>query len=297
VAGVFVGDRMSGRPLVSVGMPVLNGAPHLSVALESVLNQDYDNLEIIVSDNVSTDDTANLVQHYASRDHRVRYFRQKCMLTAFANFRFVLDRARGQYFMWTAHDDTRSLDYVSRLLPALESNASVILSFGDLYVTDSLKSEGRRIPYSFDNTDLSRYRRMWKAAHMQCFHIYGLWRTEILRGIRYQPCTWWPDLPIMTTAAYLGKFKYIPGPRFTYLEVPKNYRERAAYQDGRARFNRLNGVLELVGAAYKTSVDVGGMAAGLAAGLFVAEKQFRQLPGFLLRALKRSLISVRPGPA
>lgn len=274
--------------LVSIGVPVKNGGHTLRYALDSILAQDYKNLEIIISDNDSTDDTALIALEYQKRDSRIIYHRQYLFLTALENFRFVLDEAQGEYFMWAAHDDTRSQEYVSGLLGAMKIDPEPILCFGDLWVTDSIDKEGRVTPYDFDNTNLRPIQRIRKAAHMMCAHFYGLWRTDVLRSIQFHPCAWCPDLPIMVAGAYLGKFKYISGPKFTYLSVKKSDLERATYQDGKLTSNKYRNLLDLIVATYTTSTLAGGKLAGLAAALFVAQSHTRNLPKFILKKLRKS---------
>ena len=62
-------------PVISVGLPVRNGAAHIAQAIESLLNQTFDGLEVVVYDNASTDATAVIVETIAARDHRVRLVR------------------------------------------------------------------------------------------------------------------------------------------------------------------------------------------------------------------------------
>ena len=93
------------HPLVSIGVPVFNGEKGLAKALDSLLEQDYDKLEIIISDNASTDRTEALCLEYAEKDQRIRYVRQTENIGGVYNFKFVLDEAVGEYFMWAAHDD------------------------------------------------------------------------------------------------------------------------------------------------------------------------------------------------
>lgn len=279
-------DRENATPLdelVSVGFPVRNGAQTLRRALDSVLCQDHKNLQIIISDNCSTDNTAEIALEYQRRDSRIKYHRQSKFITAFENFRFVLDEARGEYFMWAAHDDSRSDDYVSELLHAMRLDPEPILTFGDYCPTYSIEEVNCITPYDFDNTTLHPMQRMRKASSPLCAHIYGLWRIDALRSIRFFPCSMAPDQPIMPAAAYLGKFKYIPGPRFIYLMVDKSVIERVAYQDGKLSFNKYRGVLEQLVASYKTSASVGGVLIGMAAALFVFEMHARNLPGFISR--------------
>lgn len=285
------GDKKGLPPdgLVSIGVPVRNGGRTLRYALDSIVSQDYQNLEIIISDNDSTDDTAVIALEFQRRDTRIIYHRQSRFLTALENFRFVLDAAQGDYFMWAAHDDTRSPDYVSVLHRAMQRDPKPILSFGDLSYTDSIPGEWRETQYDFDNTNMRSLQRIRKAAHMSCAHFYGLWRTNALRRIRFYPCTWCPDVPIMVTAAYIGEFKYIPGPKFTCLAIPKDESRRAAYNDGSNTFNKYSSMFELIVATFKTSASAGGILVGMVAALFVTENHVRNLPGFVQRKLKRAI--------
>jgi glycosyltransferase involved in cell wall biosynthesis len=101
------------EPLVSVGIPTYNRASGLKRAVGSALAQSYENLEVVISDNASTDGTRELCESLARSDPRVRYHRQPENRGPTANFREVLDRASGEFFMWLADDDWIDTDYVS----------------------------------------------------------------------------------------------------------------------------------------------------------------------------------------
>ncbi len=92
-------------PLVTIGVPTYNRSATLERALVSVLRQDYPAIEVIVSDNASTDATAEVCQRLASQDRRVRYIRQPVNRGPTANFVEVLHQAHGEYFMWLGDDD------------------------------------------------------------------------------------------------------------------------------------------------------------------------------------------------
>ncbi|MGZ9063625.1 MAG: glycosyltransferase family 2 protein, partial [Allosphingosinicella sp.] len=65
------------RPRVSIGLPVYNGENFLAAAIDSVLNQTFADLELIICDDASTDRTAQICQDYAAKDERVRYLRNE----------------------------------------------------------------------------------------------------------------------------------------------------------------------------------------------------------------------------
>lgn len=277
----------SSQPLVTVGMPVRNGGDRFAAAIESILGQNYVNLQIIISDNGSDDDTTSVAQRYCAQDSRIIYLRQTPPIKAFENFRFVLEMAKGEFFLWAAHDDLRSHDYVETLVNGLLGDASAILAFGDLFLIESAHDKGTFKPYNFSASNLAITTRMRKAAFTQCFHIYGVWRTKELVSIPFPCNAWWPDLPIMVAASALGQFKYIAGPRFYYREALKTNLERVQYQDYKAKFNLISGVLGLIAATYVATKASGGVVNGLLGAWLVLEKQLRGLPAFLVRRLLR----------
>ena len=276
------------QPLVTVGMPVRNGGDRFGAAIESILSQSHANLQIVISDNGSDDQTASIAQKYCAQDSRITYIRQSPPIKAFENFRFVLDKAEGEFFLWAAHDDLHSNDYVETLVNGLHADKSAVLAFGDLFLTASVSDQGMLKPYVFSIPDISVASRMRKAAFTQCFHIYGVWRTQELKNIPFPCNAWWPDLPIMVAASVVGQFKYVAGPKFYYCEVPKTNLERVQYQDYKAKFNLISGVVGLIRATYLATAGTGGFFTGLFGAWLVLEKQLRGLPGFLWRRIVRA---------
>lgn len=115
-------------PKITIGVPVYNGELTISRTLDSLLSQTYKNFEIIISDNASNDKTSLICQDYASHDNRIRYIRQERNIGAARNFRFVLDKASSDYFMWSACDDLRSANFLEENLRFLVDNPSYVAS-------------------------------------------------------------------------------------------------------------------------------------------------------------------------
>ena len=110
------------EPLVSIGMPVYNGAATLREAMDSLRTQTHASLELIVSDNASTDDSLAIAEEAARRDPRIRVHRNPVNRGAAWNFRHVLELARGDYFLWASHDDRWLPRFVEANLDALRSD-------------------------------------------------------------------------------------------------------------------------------------------------------------------------------
>ena len=104
------------RPLVSIGLPVYNGQETLEEAIVSLRNQSYQNIEIIISDDFSSDASAEIISRHASEDSRVKFFKHGKNLGAVDNFNFVLNKATGLYFFWHGQDDVRHQHYIDKCM-------------------------------------------------------------------------------------------------------------------------------------------------------------------------------------
>jgi glycosyltransferase involved in cell wall biosynthesis len=292
-------------PRVSIGMPVYNGAGSLPEVLESLAGQTMRGLEIILSDNASTDDTADICRRFAARDPRIRYFRQPATVPVTDNFSFVLAQARAPYFMWAAHDDLRDADYVERLAAALDRSDGAILAFGD--VVEIVDGVPRPLDLRFANGALSPAARLRSAALHPLHHLYGLWRSEPLRRIRWRHNEWWHDTPPMMAATMLGEFVHVPGVvfRYRYNRHPFfDWPRRPGFSGllfAAARFGRrLADLTRLVWNSAVTVGEVAGFGYGLLAGWFALRKVCGQICGYIMRhgvSFRGSGMAARRGPA
>ena len=99
------------QPRVSIGLPVYNGERYLPQALDAILSQTFEDFELIISDNASTDSTQDICKSYAANDARVKYFRNSSNIGISRNFNRVFELSSGgEYFKWCAHDDLMAPD-------------------------------------------------------------------------------------------------------------------------------------------------------------------------------------------
>lgn len=142
-------------PLVSIGMPVYNGAKLLDRALKSILSQTYRNIEIVISDNASKDDTYAIAQGYAIQDDRIRLIRHSTTTSALDNFHFVLSEARGKYFFWAPHDDFWPETFVAEGVRTLEPCPDAVGAMGTVHYVGKDGQEFLRHtpPYGLDAPD------------------------------------------------------------------------------------------------------------------------------------------------
>jgi glycosyltransferase involved in cell wall biosynthesis len=209
-------------PLVSIGLPVYNGARSLERALGDLCRQDYRNLEIIVSDNGSTDDSVAIARRVAAADPRVRVFAEPTNRGAIWNFNRVFELSRGEFFMWAAHDDRRHHSYISRCLPSLLADPDVAICHTRIAIIDG---EGRVLRIDarpFSAVDDSPRRRFARAVSppQWTMPLYGLIRRAHLsrtHGIRNY---YGSDLGLVVELALYGKIVQLDDALFSYCEAP-----------------------------------------------------------------------------
>jgi len=205
------------KPLVSLGMPVYNGERFIRQALDSLLRQTYTNLEFIISDNASTDRTAEICQEYAARDQRIRYYRNAANIGMTANLRRVFELSSGDYFMWACMDDTRPPTIVASCLEALLKNKRAVMAHGRVL----LNLEGREQPVEVTNEmDVSdrkagvRVREFTNGITSNCI-IYGLYRRDALISGTL-PNSYGQDYLLCLQMCLLGPLEYVRAPMILY---------------------------------------------------------------------------------
>jgi glycosyltransferase involved in cell wall biosynthesis len=127
------------EPLLSVGIPTYNRATKLARAVESVLAQTHHNLELVISDNASADETEALCHRLCEEDSRVRYLRSHVNRGPTANFNVLFEEMRGDYTMVLSDDDWLEDSYLASCLAELRLRADLVLVCGIAhYLSDDL---------------------------------------------------------------------------------------------------------------------------------------------------------------
>jgi glycosyltransferase involved in cell wall biosynthesis len=216
------------KPLLSIGLPVYNGERYLSKALDSLLQQDFRDFELIISDNGSTDRTETICGEVAARDSRIRYVRNDRNRGATWNFRNVIELAEGEFFKFAAYDDECYPTMLSRCMEVmLEGDASVALVYTRSEVIDEnsnvVACDGSpkwdAVATSAANAP-ARFRHvLWRALHGQAF--YGVMRSSFLRQLRpYGSVA--ADWVILAQLSMLGKIMEVPEILFRLRRHPTN---------------------------------------------------------------------------
>ncbi len=169
-------------PKVSIGMPVFNGEKFLSPVLDSLIGQSFLDFELIISDNASTDGTEQICREYAARDHRINYIRQPVNAGIVANFKFVQKKSRGEYFMWAASDDIRSLDFVELNVKFLSENPDYVASTSpDGYESEDLNLR-KLSGFALDGELFQRFVQFFDHCWESHGIVYSLMRTNVIQA-------------------------------------------------------------------------------------------------------------------
>ena len=169
-------------PLVSIGMPVYNSESTLDKVIESIILQDYQNIELIISDNASSDDTEKICRLFAQKDSRIKYFRSKQNLGPLSNLQFVLSESKGEYFMWAAGDDIRTLGFISANLNVLLNNPGIVASTSPNVLGWKTGPNTRIIKFSLVGNKKTRFKSFFENAGYSHALFYSLIRSEVIKA-------------------------------------------------------------------------------------------------------------------
>ena len=229
-------------PVVSLGMPVYNGERYVREAVRSALAQSLDDIELVISDNASTDATERICREFAAADPRVRYFRNTSNVGAHPNFNLAFDRSRGRYFKWLAHDDLLHPDYLQQCVAVLDADPSVVLCQTDLACIDESGQQVGVVPWRLDAAGSADPVRRFSAVLLQrhnCYDFMGVIRRDVLAKAPLKSFHG-GDRTLLAHVSTLGRFAHVHEPLMTIRDHANRYTrsttrpaERAKWHDSR----------------------------------------------------------------
>jgi glycosyltransferase involved in cell wall biosynthesis len=198
-------------PIVTIGMPVYDGAAYVEKAVVSLLAQTFGDFELLLSDDCSTDETPAICDRFARADSRVRFIRQDSHLGMMRNFQYVLDQSRAPLFMWAAQDDLWDPRFIETTKALLDEDPSaigamtaveVVEGFGD---GDTMFREVVRLPNQASSDALTRLLAVTAEGPGA---IYGLFRTDTLRTVKVDLPIYGPDRAIVFQLLVRGRIAF-----------------------------------------------------------------------------------------
>jgi hypothetical protein len=176
--------------LVSVGLPVRNGADRISDVIQSVLAQEHEHIELVICDNASTDHTEDVCRDLARTDSRIIYHRHPDNIGLTNNFISAIQIAKGTYFRWIGDDDWLAPDFVSRTLECFaEDERQLIVTTQIAYTSpDGITSsdqryDGTRMASRDPVERLTEMMRLLNESYLLVDPLYALVRREPVAAI------------------------------------------------------------------------------------------------------------------
>lgn len=222
---------MNAAPRLSIGLPVYNGEKYLAESLDALLGQTYAEFELVISDNASTDGTADICQSYAMQDSRIRYFRQPRNIGSAPNHHFLFMESRGELFKWCAADDLYARNLLERCVAVLDERPEVVLAHSYTAAIDSNGhlTQALEYPLATDSPSAAeRFKAMLFGTGENDYGLiraddqYGVIRADVLRKIPPQGSYYHSDRVIMTEIALHGPFCQVPD----WLYFRRDHRDR-----------------------------------------------------------------------
>ncbi len=229
-------------PRVVLAAPVYNQARYLPGALDSLLGQSDGNLAVVVLDDASTDETAEVARVYAARDARVTYERNAQRLGLPRSWQRALELARARhpdapYFAWASDHDLWDPRWLERLAAELDDHPEAVLAYPLVERIDERGDSARPAPpWRFDTAGepdprrrFTRFGREGRAGDM----VYGLFRAAALEPLGF-PLALMPDRLLMAELSLAGEFRQVPEVlwRRRHVRAVSARRQRAAFFPG-----------------------------------------------------------------
>jgi glycosyltransferase involved in cell wall biosynthesis len=221
------------RPRVSFAIPVRNGERFLGRALDSLLAQDFDDFEIVVCDNASTDKTPELMRRYADRDPRVRCILNEEDIGQIENFNRVYKLSRGEFFRWMGADDWLEPEYARKCVTVLDTRPDAVgvttqwRFMDDAGRIESIDVPGPRVDAPSPYQRLCLTLRLLQNPQALLFDpIYSLIRRDALQRTGLLPINPWTDRLLAVELCLLGSFCHLEDCLSTRRAAFERWKER-----------------------------------------------------------------------
>jgi|APSaa5957512535_1039671.scaffolds.fasta_scaffold56316_1 glycosyltransferase involved in cell wall biosynthesis len=216
------------NPLVTVGIPVFNGEKFMKRRLDSILNQTYQNFQILISDNESSDLTSKICGDYQKKENKIKYYRQQKNLGFVKNFNYLIKNTQTKYFVMAAVDDLWEPTFLEENIKILESNEKIVGSIGEVNYFGNISNKNnppkiveklKKIIRKQDVNTLEKHVRSVSGEYNQKVDkylrfnqgsfVHGLYRTkELQKNIILGPLMSW-DLAFILNILKFGDLHVI----------------------------------------------------------------------------------------
>ena len=173
-------------PKVTIGLMVYNEEQHVENTIKSILDQNYENFELLVGNNGSTDRSSKIIESYVRADSRIRHINRGEGIGALQNWNDLVRKAKGDYFILAGGHDLWSKNYLVRLVEKLDSNPDAVIAFSP---TQWIDENGAfvDVPTSIiDTSGMGPAKRVLAISIANRSYLYALMRHSAVMQTRLQ---------------------------------------------------------------------------------------------------------------
>ena len=202
--------RNNKKPLVSIGMPVYNEEQFIGKSIDSLLQQEFESFELIISDNASTDRTSEICIEYKNKDHRIKYYCNEKNLGGSSNFKQVLKLSSGKYFMWASGHDMWAADTLNRYIERFRRLENCVLVYSPATYID--KSDNIIKVDAHDNLKKTGKFSTFKniiTGSISSNAFCGLMKTDAMLKISFSPASIGADTILLSELSLCGDFSQL----------------------------------------------------------------------------------------
>lgn len=217
-----MGDIINKQPLVTVGICCYNRIEGFKNTLKYIAGQSYQNLEILISQDFheAVDLTAIVA---AENDNRITFYKQPQQLYMYNNFRFLLERANGKYFMWASDDDWWAPDFIEKIIELMINDPLATAGHSDFVAVNEnnikIAAYPDFLPYITEFSEPNDIKRIRNYINQfETFGkpnlIYSIFKTNALRTKQVinilKDCELWGDMLVVLSVLIKGKLAVHP---------------------------------------------------------------------------------------
>lgn len=184
---------------ISIGLPIFNASGFLQKRITNILSMNFQEFELIISDNCSTDSSKKICQEFMKKDSRIKFYQQEKNVGAHENFKFVLEKAQSEFFIWTAASDIWDNTFLEKNLQTLLKNPNLVGCISKMITYGGQREERMISKKTFVNKIIKNTRKYFSKYGTfsikgnyderirKCLkirsgeNIYGLYKTDAIK--------------------------------------------------------------------------------------------------------------------
>lgn len=194
--------------MVSIVLPTYNGEKYLNESIQSILDQTYENFELIIVDDCSTDSTPTILDRFQKIDERIQVYRNTKNKKLPASLNYGFSKSHGKYLTWTSDDNIFEKDAVLNMVRVLESNPNIGLVFSKMEYIDENSQSFNEFSETVDSLNEIKYKNIVGACFLYTREVYKTIGEYNVERFLVEDYDYWLRISRHFDIFYLNKILY-----------------------------------------------------------------------------------------